>query len=181
MAEHTSTFEHSQEQWRPVVGYEGYYAVSNFGRVRRTGFGRCKPSGHILSQKISRGYFSVHLSVHQKKKSPAVHRLVAAAFIGKCPEGHCVNHKSGIKTDNRLENLEYVTPSENNYHAVRLGTFTAARGERAGQSILTEADVAEIRQMLRNGRSPTLISRHFSVTPGAIHNIKSGKNWKHSA
>lgn len=101
----------SEEIWRPVIGYEGWYEVSNKGQVRRV----TKPLRASCGGNA--GYSSVTLSVHGVVKRVAVHRLVAAAFLGPCPPGHQVNHKDTNRRNPHLENLEYNTPSENILHA----------------------------------------------------------------
>ena len=104
----------SKEEWRPVPGYEGKYDVSNMGRVRSY-ISRSKkhPSPHGVDN-ASRGYKQVTLS--QPRKTIKVHRLVMLAFAGK--SSLVIDHVNSDKTDNRLENLEYVTPAENSkrYH-----------------------------------------------------------------
>lgn len=115
------------EQWKPVVGYEGFYEVSDLGRIRRverlvrTGIRhseyRNKRSG-VLKQHIKRnGYLSVDLSKENVVKTIAVHKIVATAFIQREEGKTEVNHKNCDKADNRAENLEWVTPRENKDHA----------------------------------------------------------------
>lgn len=92
-----------EEIWKPVVGWEGLYEVSNLGNVRSA-------YGNILKfQNIARGYSGVTLSCRKnnKKKLRYVHQLVAEAFLGNPENLHDINHKNEIKTDNRVENLEY--------------------------------------------------------------------------
>lgn len=120
-------------EWRPVVGFEGLYEVSSEGHVRRVGptkgarVGRCLNPTHG-----GRGpYYFVTLRRNGRSHSPVVHRLVAAAFIGPCPDGHEVNHKDGTKRNNRVENLEYVTRSQNTKHAHDMGLFPSSRAKRA--------------------------------------------------
>lgn len=116
------------EKFIDVVGYEGKYLVSNLGRVlsvKRTVIGRNGAEYTIkerfLKPKLDRyGYLICGLSSNSKTKTTTVHRLVAKAFLEQ-PEGkNCVNHKNGIKTDNRVENLEWVTISENNKHSYQV-------------------------------------------------------------
>jgi hypothetical protein len=92
------------EEWKDVVGFPGY-TVSNMGNVRGK-FGR------ILEPRLNFGYHRVVLC-GEKEKDVFVHRLVAAAFLGPCPTGHEVDHRNRIRNDNRVENLQYLTPSEN--------------------------------------------------------------------
>ena len=99
------------EIWKPVVGYEGLYSVSSFGRVRRD----CGTSGShiglILKQAIRKdGYPQISLYRNRTKTPFKVHRLMALCFMGVRPEGYQVNHKDGNKSNNCINNLEYVTP-----------------------------------------------------------------------
>lgn len=119
----------SQEQWRPVIGYEGHYEVSNFGRVQgldrsvRRGNSVMKLKSRICSQSPNPGgYMTVGLSKGNRTKRFAVHRLVAESFIGKLPEGLETQHLNGDQKDNRLSNLKYGTKSENNLAKVAHGT-----------------------------------------------------------
>ena len=110
------------EEWRPVVGYEGVYSISNIGRVRRDLASRGSRAGYILKQSImsSNGYYRVGLVFRGKQVTRTVHSLIAEAFLGPSL-GRCVNHKDGLKTHNDWRNLEYVTLAENNLHAHAIG------------------------------------------------------------
>lgn len=103
------------EEWRDVVGYEGLYQVSNTGKVRSMNYRR-SGAARDLVQTLTNGYPIVCLSASGKQKNHTVHTLVAAAFLGNRPDGYEVNHINAVKNDNRIENLEYVTPSENSYY-----------------------------------------------------------------
>ncbi len=113
--------QHRIENWRPVVGFEGWYAVSDCGRVKRTKSGLGARAGWIRRpQRGASGYAVLGLCRGTGKSGQvqrSIHRLVLAAFVGPCPLGQQVNHKNGVKTDNRLSNLEYVTPKQNLLHA----------------------------------------------------------------
>ena len=109
-----------EEIWKDVVGYEGYYQVSNLGRVRsldRIASNGRKIKGNILSTKVNtpQYYPRVSLSVNGKMKLVQVHRLVAQAFVYNPDPEHKtqVGHKDESRTNNRADNLEWVTPKEN--------------------------------------------------------------------
>lgn len=101
------------EVWKDIVGYEGKYQVSNIGRVKSIVFkGVSKET--IFSLWINRfGYPMVSLRKDGIKKAYSVHRLVYEAFVGPIPDGMQVNHINEVKTDNRVSNLNLMTPKEN--------------------------------------------------------------------
>lgn len=116
------------EVWRNINGYEGYYQISNIGRVKSLERRRYNGSGYyvqkvkILRQSITTtGYIKVELSKEGTKKSMKVHRLVAIAFIENPENKPDVNHKDGNPFNNNLSNLEWCTESENLNHAVKIG------------------------------------------------------------
>lgn len=116
-----------QEIWKPIQDYEGLYEVSSKGRVRSLSrFVKCHKyskrqiSGTILkSFTVKNGYEIVQLMNRGKKF--AVHRLVGQAFIPNPQNKPQINHINGVKTDNRVENLEWCTQSENMQHAYKVG------------------------------------------------------------
>lgn len=116
----------NSEVWRDVVGYEGLYEVSSSGRVRIGLFCHVnKVAGRLMKPRI-RSYRRIGLTKDGKTKCYKVARLVAAAFIGPCPTGWFVNHVDANKLNDDVDNLEWVTPSENIKHSVRLGLQTGA-------------------------------------------------------
>jgi len=165
------------EEWRPVVGYEGYYDVSSLGHVRRMKPANSTRIGRTLKGSADNGYIRVDLSKDNNAIHYRIHQLVSAAFIGPCPEGKQINHKDGIKTNNVVSNLEYVTLSENQLHAYRLGLRIPTCGERHGQSKLTEDNVRAIRERLLLKESHRSIAKDFNVVNSAISLISAGKRW----
>jgi len=166
------------ENWLPIKGYEGRYAVSDRGNVLSMTWGNTNLP-KILKAGLSRGYASVFLydENHQARRF-TVHRLVMEAFAGERPKGMQINHKNGIKADNRLENLEYCTNSQNMKHAHATG-LQSNRGEKSSQSKFTDADVIAIRRRYKAGEKQTAIAREYGVHPSAVSNLISGRNWSH--
>lgn len=162
-------------EWKSIPGAEGRYAVSDAGEVMSMDF---KGSGlpGLLKFSNCRGYQTVEIS----RKRFTVHRLVAEAFIGPRPMGLQINHKNGVKSDNRLENLEYVTQSENMKHAFATGLQSNV-GERHSGAKLTEAKVKQIRSMLSLRFRQSEIAALMGVDPSAISHIKRGATWAHVA
>lgn len=122
------------EQWRAVVGYEGLYSVSCLGRVRSENRLVDKADGttqlvhaRILAPVADRnGYLHVNLFRNNIGATGYIHQLVLAAFVGPQPDGLVVRHLNGKSSDNRLENLQFGTTSENHFDAVRHGTHRNA-------------------------------------------------------
>ena len=165
-------------QWLPVVGYEGIYDINGIGDVKRVGPGPGVRVGRILKQTTNNcGYKTVHLSHNGETQILKVHSMVANAFIGPRPEGKQVNHIDGNKMNNSAENLEYLTPSENIYHAYANG-FMSQLGENHNQSKLTEDGVCEIRLCAGSETQKSLADR-FGVSQSAISMVISGKRWGH--
>jgi hypothetical protein len=102
------------KQWLPIKNYENKYEVSNTGLVRNI-----KTKKYLKPTKTSQGYYRLSLFDNNTKKNYFVHRLVAEAFIPKIINKSQINHINTIKTDNRVENLEWVTPKENIIHSIK--------------------------------------------------------------
>jgi hypothetical protein len=108
-----------QEEWVSINKYPGY-EVSNTGMVRSSRSGKLRILRAAVS--VNPGYEAVALYFGEKQhKSERVHRLVLEAFAGPCPVGFVANHKNGIKKDNHIENLEWVTQKRNHHHAIETG------------------------------------------------------------
>ncbi len=167
------------ELWLPVLGYEGYYEVSDLGRVRRVRGGRGAVAGRLLTRVSHRdGYRFVQLSRNDRKCTAGVHVLVAEAFLGRRPRGKVPNHKNFEKSDNRTCNLEWVTLRQNAQHALRAGRVggRAMVGEQNGRSKLASRQVNEV--MRQKGRiGQRVLAALCGVSKTAIQKIHQRKAW----
>lgn len=162
------------EQWENIVDYEGVYEVSDQGRVRRVETGKIRIPG-----KRREGYLIVNLSKNGTTATRIIHRLVAIAFVQNPDNKPEVNHKNGIKIDNRASNLEWATIAENAVHAFELGLRESMVGSENGQSKLVEEDIPEIYRLRTEGLSHSAIAKEFNVSRSLIGWVLSGKGWKH--
>lgn len=171
-----------EEIWRPITGFEEKYSVSNLGRIMshaRSGNWRCKSDRILKLTYPKNGYSRISLVIKDLRVSTYVHFLVSDAFLGPKPLGLTVNHKNGVKTDNVLGNLEYVTYSENVKHAYRLGLARAIRGEDSGRAKLTNQQVREIKKKLAaKNETQRAIAKKYGVSDGTIWMIAKNLNWK---
>ncbi len=183
-----------RERWRPVVGFKGFYEVSNMGGVRsvdrviRCGSVRAdgtKDARLFLGRPIRQstlpkcGHKKVGLWKRGVEKTCRVHRLVMAAFVGPCPKNKEVAHEDGDPANNRLKNLSYKTHTENQRDMRRHGT--APRGERNAHALLTAAKVREIRRRAKKGPHgiKAKLAEEFGVARSTITAVVKRRNWKH--
>ncbi len=174
------------ENWLPVVGYEGLYEVSDLGQVRRLPNTYRSPHGGLRKpQRAGMGYLAVVLSDENKVKTPHyIHRLMMAAFVGPCPEGHNVNHKDGVRDQNSLGNLEYVTFSANTRHAYAHGLMHLRhnKGEDNHRSKITNEQARQVKILqAAGGMSGNEIAAATGVPRNTIYQIKRGVVWGHIA
>ena len=168
------------EQWRRVVGSDGYYEVSSLGRVRsvdrKDNRGRFL-KGRVIKQVKSLGYCTICIHIDGNRKQARVHRLVLEAFVGPCPDGMEACHNDGCKTHNYTDNLRWDTRVNN--HADKAKHGTLAKGEKHGRCRLEEHDVHAIRELADMGYGCTRIKRRLRLNVGesTIGSILNGRNW----
>lgn len=169
------------EVWRPVVGYEGFYEVSNLGRVRSLdhsdALGRFRP-GRIRGTPVDvagAGYRYVSLSRHGEVAKANVHVLVMEAFIGPRPTpGHECCHGDGDRTNAALDNLRWDTAVAN--HADRWKHGTECAGEKSPSAILNDEVVRWIRE---SPQSSLKLAPVLGVASSTIRAIRLRTNWRH--
>ena len=170
------------ENWRQFRDY--VYEVSDQGRVRRMLDRTNAKAGAILRpQKAGRDYRKVTLCAGPVRDNFYVHRMVAESFLFHPPGrkgkgGFEINHKNGVKDDNRLANLEWVDHQGNVAHAVL--NKRHPHGETHGEAKLTEPQVLEIRRRYATGeKGLKLLGREYGVTGATVGNIVHKRTWKH--
>lgn len=172
------------EEWKQIPWMPEGYVASSFGRIRRPAIRReyirnGRPHADHLMPKVlagektsAKGYLRVNLG----NKTQQVHRVIAAVFIENPLKKPQINHKNGIKTDNRVENLEWVTNQENRDHAVKHGLH--AMGDDCSRK-LCSGDIDRIRDLAACGELQNRIGQHFGVQQQAISKVITGIAWRH--
>lgn len=163
----------------PIPSAPGYLAsrcgqiISKRGYEEKT----LKPCKH------SAGYQHVNIKREDGRfRTSLIHRLVLEAWVGPCPVGAVTNHKNGDKTDNRLENLEYCSQSENMAHACRMGLSPkppTRRGTNAPKAKLCEQEVLALRELAAKGATIKDLASAFGITPSTASKIVLRQTWKH--
>lgn len=174
----------THENWRRIPGFSDYEA-SDAGRVRS--WRRATQWPHLRSECRDvalafnkKGYALAGVyadGIRSKRRTAHVHHLVLEAFVGPRPDGMECRHKNGVRSDNRLTNLEWSTPLENAADRERHGT--TARGERGGMSKLSDAAVLEMRAMRLKGSTWRETGARFLVSERAARRAVLGHSWKH--
>jgi hypothetical protein len=171
------------EEWHSIKGYKGRYEVSTFGRVKSLSRRMYNHNGSFISkERILRqndhysGYFGVSLSKNDVLKVFLVHILLATALYPNPKRKPQVNHKDTHKKNNRFNNLEWATRSENMQHAHDMGLMPSVKGELHPHATLTNAQVMDIFQS-KLSVNETAIKHNISASH--VRQIKSGFTWGH--
>ena len=164
-----------KEKWKDIRGFEGFYKISNKGRVKS--FHGKKPIIRKLNNSI--GYRVLYLT---KKPSIrelwSVHRLVAIHFIANPENKPEVNHIDGVRSNNNVNNLEWCTSSENCTHAYEIGL--RERGENFYASKLTENQAIDIINAYKLGCfSQKELAEAYNISKSSIKDLLAGRNWAH--
>lgn len=187
-----SIMNDSLEIWRKISGYEDRYEISSNGNVRRIDYTLYKADGttqhykqkDLIPYVSSNGYMAVSLCRYGRTVMKLIHSILADTFIlnGYTNMGLVVNHKDGNKQNNDLLNLEVVTSSANNYHAIKTGLRTTPSGSSHPKAILTESDVLEIKKQLASSdmdrHTSTNLAKQYGVAYNTISSIRFGVSWR---
>lgn len=176
-----------EEIWRDISGFKGLYEISNYGRVRSLrkkikwkGTLRTMPE-RILKLRHAGKYYRIVLYKNGKREDLSLGRLVAKTFVPNPENKPEVNHEDRDTSNNRADNLTWMTPSENVQHSFRVGTRKMIQGEEHRWSKLTNKEVVKIRKLKEE--NPKLsyaeLGRRYDVTPEAISRIVKHVSWKH--
>lgn len=158
------------EQYKEIP-FADNYLVSNLGNVKSKRYN--KP---LKGQLNNCGYYRVQIG--SVKNRHFIHRLVAETFLEKDFDREFVNHIDGNKLNNNVENLEWVTRSENDIHAFRNDLRKSKKGEKHHNAKLTQFKVNDIKELLSKNYNCVYIANLFNVNRKTINDIKLGKTWR---
>lgn len=172
------------ETWKLIEGFNEVYYVSNIGNVKSIDHyynsvrgTRLKKGRLIKLHKSNKGYLRVSLSMDCIKFTTGVHRLVAKSFIPNPSNKPYVNHINGNKQDNRVENLEWCTNSENIVHAYKNNLIKLNLGEDHHMSKFTNNEVAKIRLLHSKGRTNKELANRYKISEAAMSKILKNKSY----
>lgn len=179
------------EIWKPIKDFEDYYEVSSLGRfrnrdrllTRNNGIQQFTKSKILKNNYYSNHYVQLILYVDKVRFNFIAHRVVAEHFIENPLDVALVNHKNMIKWDNRVSNLEWMTHSENYFHAKENKTWerNVAKGEGAGNAKLNDEDVRYIRKhyVMKNSNSDLYELFKHRIAKSTMDKVARRITWKH--
>lgn len=150
------------------------YLINKLGQVK-----------NIRTQRVTQprpdkdGYLRVVLWYNKRMHNLAVHRLIALHFIPNPKKKTQVNHIDGVKSNNSIRNLEWVSPEENRRHSTYLKLQAPRRGTKHHNSKLSNQDIKEIRKLCKDNCPHDMISSIYNVRPGTISKVKLRTRWPH--
>lgn len=152
------------EEWRDIKNYEALYQISSLGNVRSLNYNRTNEMKYLKKSTDNNGYDRVFLYKKGEKHLKLIHRLVATNFIKVIVGKEFVNHINGIKNDNRIENLEWCTRSENQIHAYKIGLqITNKNMINARKKNIMVATTSKRKKVLQLDENENIIKEFESV------------------
>lgn len=182
----------NDEIWKDILidNEKSDYQISNLGRVKRIGkyvYWRNTPDPNKISKRFLKEHILSPINCGSEglaykaviiyNKNYKVHRLVATYFLDNPNNYNIVNHKNAIKFDNRAENLEWVTYSQNSIHAHINNLMNKAIGHRNSKTTVTNEQVLLIKEHLSGNLSMSEISKLVGVSYNIVYNVKNGIAW----
>jgi len=166
------------EIWKIIEDFPNY-AISNYGKVKKIKGGVEAIKNRILNPGINiYGYLFVIFIKNKKRKLKFIHRLVLENFISSCPKSYQCNHKDGIKINNNINNLEWVTPKQNVHHRMYILGYHV-EGERNPRAKLTKQKVKSIRSLCKKYKfKHRELSKIFNTPMSTIGNILNNISWR---
>jgi hypothetical protein len=175
-----------QEIWKDVVGYEGIYMVSSFGRmkskeriVERKKMGNYFQKEAIIEGSEYHGYKVTTIVKNKIKKNKFIHVLIAEAFLGPKPEKMEVCHNDGDRKNNAIENLRYGTRSDNVRDSIKHGTYKRppiVRGSKRSDAKINEEIAKQIKE---SDESSYILAKKLNISRALISNVRRNKSWTH--
>ena len=167
-----------REEWKELKESQGKYLISNYGRVKSLKSGREKI---LKTRKTHDGYLRYSLSFQGKAKTMRAHRLVAEYFIDNPFNKPTVNHIDGNKENNRVDNLEWSTLKEQMQHAYSNNLKEPVQGILQGNSVLTEKEVKEIREIYKSHSKEfgmIALAKKYNVSVSTINKCVGRRSYK---
>ena len=166
------TNPNKNEVWAIIPGYNGKYSISSNGDVISK-----KGKTKRLNPTIWHNYYYIKLNKNNMHYKYRLHRLVAQIFIANPLNKPQVNHIDGVKSNNRADNLGWVTPQENANNAMLRNAYL--KGEKHKLHKLSSVEVSKIRELFNSGVRQVVIANKFGVTRQNIGAILHGISWRH--
>ena len=163
-----------EEIWKPIKDFEGYYEVSNIGRVRSLNYKRTGKGKILKNIEDYKGYLEVVLTKNGKRKQFKVHRLVAEAFIPNPENKPCIDHINTVKSDNRVENLRWVTYKENSNNEKTLEKFKGENHHFFGKHH-TEETKQKMSEVQKGENNPMYGKHHTEETKKKMSEAQKGE------
>lgn len=160
------------ELWRVIPDTKGEYMISSFGRVKSIKIRKNGLKERLISSNTGNVYKLATLTIDGKEIYKTIHRLVAKSFIPNPENKPYVNHKDGNKKNNHVSNLEWVTPSENNLHSVKIGTS-------GGRRKYSEEQIRKVHLIRKENKDASYkyISAETGVNKNVVGRVLCGHTW----